>query len=588
MYTMAPIVLKVKGELHTLPFGNDSIDDLSETWKVCTKVKDALENGSRLENLSWRLWFANNTTLIRNFKIPDNFDFIKATKKKKAELLEAKKKCNKRLQTKEVILPLFNPSATQDHNQYNTTDDQVIELDDIFKSFNDDMQTYLNPTTEEERLSSQQLDNLINEAWPVTTTTTPHNNNITSPIHYFNECENRLGQPYSPSTHLNYNVLQQPPSLSLPPPPPPPSSFQQNLFSTGPTKTTNNMLQGSALYVSAETMPPIPSSTLQNKLLTPFSSKEIVKVSHINNDNQSDTKHLQVNQQESSSIDNNNNLNSFLCLPQQDSNVIFTKDTKLVYRHQSKSLPSSRASSPPLNPSSQKMKNIAFTSLSMPSFKKTVTTFNKSQQDNNCEIEEKGIKTPICSNCQTTTTPLWRRSARDELLCNACGLYLKLHNIPRPKHFKPQSSKKEVKGENENTIQPICSNCGTSTTPLWRRDVDGTPLCNACGLYLKLHHEKRPLSMKTDNIKKRQRCDNSNNNNRSSTMITSIISNNRNKKKDPIMLIDEPLTFDTKYEYMEDMRLSSNLASLPSFSSSVNDLNKNTFKLTLAAHQQPI
>ncbi|KAI8576649.1 hypothetical protein K450DRAFT_274555 [Umbelopsis ramanniana AG] len=50
-----------------------------------------------------------------------------------------------------------------------------------------------------------------------------------------------------------------------------------------------------------------------------------------------------------------------------------------------------------------------------------------------------------------------------------------------------------------------CSNCGTTTTPLWRRNPEGQPLCNACGLFLKLHGVVRPLSLKTDVIKKRNR-----------------------------------------------------------------------------------
>ncbi len=119
---------------------------------------------------------------------------------------------------------------------------------------------------------------------------------------------------------------------------------------------------------------------------------------------------------------------------------------------------------------------------------------------------------------------------------------LKLHNAPRPKYLKPQSSRKDQKGEDENIVQPLCSNCGTSTTPLWRRDLDGSSLCNACGLYLKLHHEKRPLSMKTDNIKKRQRCDNT-------TKPTPL--QTTKKKNRPV---EEPLTttvtFDTNY-YMD-------------------------------------
>lgn len=53
-----------------------------------------------------------------------------------------------------------------------------------------------------------------------------------------------------------------------------------------------------------------------------------------------------------------------------------------------------------------------------------------------------------------------------------------------------------------------CTNCHTKTTPLWRRNPQGEPLCNACGLFLKLHGTVRPLSLKTDVIKKRQRGNN--------------------------------------------------------------------------------
>ncbi|KAI5195277.1 hypothetical protein E4T39_08309 [Aureobasidium subglaciale] len=57
----------------------------------------------------------------------------------------------------------------------------------------------------------------------------------------------------------------------------------------------------------------------------------------------------------------------------------------------------------------------------------------------------------------------------------------------------------------DNGLPTTCTNCFTQTTPLWRRNPEGHPLCNACGLFLKLHGVVRPLSLKTDVIKKRNR-----------------------------------------------------------------------------------
>ena len=41
-----------------------------------------------------------------------------------------------------------------------------------------------------------------------------------------------------------------------------------------------------------------------------------------------------------------------------------------------------------------------------------------------------------CANCKTTMTTLWRRNHNGEPVCNACGLYYKLHNVS-PQHQLP-------------------------------------------------------------------------------------------------------------------------------------------------------
>ncbi|KAI0702798.1 hypothetical protein C8T65DRAFT_696864 [Cerioporus squamosus] len=487
--------LKFKGNKSFVPFSNLSdADSLTKTWKVCTKVASFLEQGQRLENLSWRLWHLQNLMVDtdnakskRDFKKLSKCMSDKLDKEKGRSIEELQAPDFKRNHSTELLQQRALEKEREREANQNGLPGTIHRMQFTFSVDRPSsiVATADQPLTQRGRkISTTKLDaqnkedlyhaaslrfpSLFSNDFGPAALLFP-SPSVTNPMTY--------GEGVASTNNDGFSIVR--PTIELP--------LDELLNADSP----GGWSSGGYNHVEARHHDRLESQEDVEMKVAPSDASYPPHASRAEP------------VAEDESMLKSAALRSVSALSGMEDVVPRTITPSRIGPN------SGPGANTTTTTSKRPSLSVRTQSVSTRSTGPSATPVNSSQQNSTSNSAPGGVKAE-CSNCGATHTPLWRRGLNDELNCNACGLYCKLHKRPRPKSMRNNHGEGRAQAAPRQESQEVvaqCYNCHTTATPLWRKDDEGKTVCNACGLYYKLHGSARPISMKSDVIRKRARHD---------------------------------------------------------------------------------
>lgn len=495
---MNTFVLQIKGDTSFSLFSQvTDAESLSQTWKLCSKVAGHLEQGKRLENLSWRLFHLHS--IMTGESAHDKAHTFERLSKETGIKLDRERHLRlSQLQTPplkrgyRVTQPMTSVSATIHHPTLLCSLSSPVDMGTagLVNCTTITSSTHINISATDAwdfdfKTGSINLESFLSSFSPLALWGTMDYLSEGACRPPENNYEKRLLEPstdWDSANHpsLNHQTSQDPLLMN--------DGKKETLADLSPNDQMANNTDDQ--YANLSSMESLLSEQIHfNNWRAPTDAHAIQFLAdELASDNQIIIGSPKINEtkfQELSSIDSHS---------QSVGKAPTTEETAEFSFHPHAQ--SDAILNPKVSKVGEKRKRRNPMATRLPTFVGVSDVPDRAPGDASEE--------PVCDNCRGTHTPLWRRGPNDELLCNACGVFYKVHKKHRPatlskyKYFGSPSSHISDTLSHETKIQ--CNNCSATATPMWRKAPDGSLLCNACALYFKCHKRPRPASSSKPSI----------------------------------------------------------------------------------------